>query len=305
MSTILKALDRVETRKEPELERDPLLDDVPLATHARHPETIPASMRGSREQGTRAWVWALVVLAFWAVAWGGLRAYWGWDAPESATIAESQPAPAEPERPAVSSAPNPERPAVSAAPNLREPAIAPDVAPGTPDTVESFALPPLPSAEANAPEPPLPSAEANAPEPPLGEPVAVETPPPTAWTTASEPPREEPAQVAAVPAHQVVPDPARAPVGKPPAVSAPPPPRPAPVETPVVIPPPPDIAVLKTAWHPDATRRSARIEVEGFPESVELREGDAVGTLVVVSIEPSAVVFLHGGEELRRQVGAR
>jgi hypothetical protein len=34
-----------------------------------------------------------------------------------------------------------------------------------------------------------------------------------------------------------------------------------------------------------------------------VREGDAVSTLVVKTIEPSGVLFLHGGEELRRSIG--
>ena len=71
------------------------------------------------------------------------------------------------------------------------------------------------------------------------------------------------------------------------------------------LPPPPELHVLRTTWHPKAERRSAKVEVEGMKEPVELREGDAVGILVVSRIEPSAVVFLHGGTELRRSVGKR
>jgi hypothetical protein len=47
----------------------------------------------------------------------------------------------------------------------------------------------------------------------------------------------------------------------------------------------------------------ARIEVEGSKGTLELHEGDAVGTLVVAEIQPSGVVFLHGGEKLHRKVG--
>jgi len=72
-----------------------------------------------------------------------------------------------------------------------------------------------------------------------------------------------------------------------------------------VIPPPPQVEVLQTVWHPSPGRRSARILVEGREEPVELHEGDAVGTLVVKEIQPSGVVFLHLGEELRRPVGSR
>jgi len=63
------------------------------------------------------------------------------------------------------------------------------------------------------------------------------------------------------------------------------------------------VNVERTVWHPSPERRSARVVVEGFPEPLELKEGDAVGVLVVAEIQPSAVVFLHGGARLRRPVG--
>jgi hypothetical protein len=67
---------------------------------------------------------------------------------------------------------------------------------------------------------------------------------------------------------------------------------------------PPKVTVEKTVWHPTPERRVARIEVEGFKGKLELHEGDAVGTLVVSEIQPSGVVFLHGGEKLHRKVGS-
>lgn len=79
-------------------------------------------------------------------------------------------------------------------------------------------------------------------------------------------------------------------------------PKPAPPKV-AVVPPPPVVHVVGTIWHPRTDRRSARVEVEGFSEPLELREGDAVGVLVVVEIQPSAVIFLHGGIRLRRNVG--
>jgi hypothetical protein len=65
----------------------------------------------------------------------------------------------------------------------------------------------------------------------------------------------------------------------------------------------PDVAVLRTSWHPDASRRSARIRIEANGEVVTLREGDAVGALVVREISPSAVLFQTGEVEIRRRVG--
>lgn len=66
---------------------------------------------------------------------------------------------------------------------------------------------------------------------------------------------------------------------------------------------PPSVHVSRTVWHPNPDRRSALVEIEGFSEPLELREGDAVGVLVVAEIQPSAVIFLHGGNRLRRAVG--
>ena len=65
----------------------------------------------------------------------------------------------------------------------------------------------------------------------------------------------------------------------------------------------PAIRVERTEWHPQADRRVAVIEVAGRPEPLRLREGDAVGPLVVTSIEPSGVVFDHDGVSFRRRVG--
>jgi hypothetical protein len=65
--------------------------------------------------------------------------------------------------------------------------------------------------------------------------------------------------------------------------------------------PVPGVRVEKTSWHPSSDRRTARIAVDGGFE--EIREGDAVGPLVVSRIEPSGVVFDHDGVEIRRRVG--
>lgn len=65
----------------------------------------------------------------------------------------------------------------------------------------------------------------------------------------------------------------------------------------------PDLTVLRTAWHPDANRRSARIRLEASDEILTLREGDAVGGLVIQKISPSTVLFKAGDVEIRRRVG--
>jgi hypothetical protein len=65
----------------------------------------------------------------------------------------------------------------------------------------------------------------------------------------------------------------------------------------------PGVHVQRTSWHPMEERRSAMVEVDGGV--IEVREGDAVGTWVVTTIEPSGVVFLRNGVEVRRRVGER
>ena len=65
----------------------------------------------------------------------------------------------------------------------------------------------------------------------------------------------------------------------------------------------PAINIVRTAWHPQADRRSARIRFEGSDETLTVREGDAVGALVIKKITPSSVLFETGGIEIRRRVG--
>ena len=65
----------------------------------------------------------------------------------------------------------------------------------------------------------------------------------------------------------------------------------------------PDVSVLRTAWHPQPERRSARIQLAKSEDVMTLREGDAVGSLVVKEITPSSVLFAAGDVELRRRVG--
>jgi hypothetical protein len=65
----------------------------------------------------------------------------------------------------------------------------------------------------------------------------------------------------------------------------------------------PGVHVQRTSWHPLEERRSAVVEVDGGV--VEVREGDAVGQWVVTTIEPSGVVLLRNGVEVRRRVGER
>ena len=65
-----------------------------------------------------------------------------------------------------------------------------------------------------------------------------------------------------------------------------------------------DVRVARTIWHPSADRRFAYVEVSGQVGSLRVREGDLVGRLSVQKIEPWGVVFLDDGIEIRHRVGA-
>jgi hypothetical protein len=65
----------------------------------------------------------------------------------------------------------------------------------------------------------------------------------------------------------------------------------------------PPVRVKKTVWHPDADRRHAVISFASNGETIELKEGDAIGPLIVKSIKPGGVLFYHDGIEIRYNVG--
>ena len=65
----------------------------------------------------------------------------------------------------------------------------------------------------------------------------------------------------------------------------------------------PDVTVLRTAWHPSPDRRSAKLRMIKTNEVLTLKEGDAVGGLVIQKISPSAVLFRSGEIEIRLRVG--
>lgn len=142
-----------------------------------------------------------------------------------------------------------------------------------------------------------------APSPGSRAPRAAPTPRASTLPPAPVPEREPPKPVAPTPAPKAAP----APTPKPEPTVAKSPPKPEP--TPAKAPPPtsqaaPSIAVAGTSWHPSPERRTASVALDdGTP--VEVQEGDRVGDLTVSRIEPSSVVFLHEGKELRRRVGER
>jgi len=65
----------------------------------------------------------------------------------------------------------------------------------------------------------------------------------------------------------------------------------------------PAFTVEKTIWHPDADRRVAVVKLVDAEEILRLKEGDAVGPLVVKVINPGSVLFGHDEIEIRYNVG--
>jgi len=65
----------------------------------------------------------------------------------------------------------------------------------------------------------------------------------------------------------------------------------------------PTLSVEKTIWHPDVDRRIAVVRLTGAEESLQLKEGDAVGPLVIKAIKPGSVLFNHDGIEIVYNVG--
>jgi hypothetical protein len=65
----------------------------------------------------------------------------------------------------------------------------------------------------------------------------------------------------------------------------------------------PSLSIEKTIWHPDTDRRIAIVKLADAEEVLRLKEGDAIGPLVVESIKPGSVLFNHDGIEIRYNVG--
>jgi hypothetical protein len=63
------------------------------------------------------------------------------------------------------------------------------------------------------------------------------------------------------------------------------------------------IRVEQTFWHPRSDRRVAVLALPGREQPLRVHEGDAVGALVVSEIEPSGVVFTQQGQRVRRALG--
>ncbi|MGH0029099.1 MAG: hypothetical protein ACQGVC_04880 [Myxococcota bacterium] len=300
MSTILKALRRLEEEKQSGGER-------PLREQVAAPEAEPP-----RRGGSKRLLWLLGVA--WLVVAAGLawtqRERLGF-APEPALDVAAEPAP--PQAP-VARAPSPPRPAPvqRTAPAPVEPAEAglpeeafasrvevverPPAEPRTPIVARAAdppeAAPPAPADPGPEPAPVVEKAAAPKPPPVVEKPApkvaAAAEPKPEPKIAAAAAPKPEP-KIAAAPPPAPAPEPvARAPE------PAPAPPAPAATAGPIV---------EKTLWHPTAARRVAFLEVDG--ERRRVAEGDVVGRYVVSEIQPSGVVFLSDGRPVARKIGEK
>ena len=331
MSTILKALRRVEEDHPGQPQRRSMRGDIvagggkPPAPgtvgkqhapgpggkpHAPGTGGKPPSPRRSKARGPNLPLWSSLgaALLLTALVW------WRLPGAEDADLVEALP-PSGVEQAATPAAapaaqpPTPQPPADpgprhSAGPGTRpsadqlaaatEPAVVPPPAPAVPDVAPAIdpslpaelavRLPPLgETLDAPVPEPPVAVAPPAPPSEPVAPPAPSRSSEPAAPAVRSEPRPPPPPQPAA-------------PVAKPPPVAA----------KRVLAPPPPsapEVQVERTSWHPKPERRVAWVRLEGSAATREIHEGDALGTLVVKEIRPSAVVFLHGTDELQRRVG--
>jgi hypothetical protein len=322
VSTILKALRRVEEEHPGQPQRRPLRGDIVSETgdkpHVAGKDGKPSAPgpggkppaprtggkppvpRRNQPRGPKLWIWSSLAAALLlaVLVWWRLPAAEDTDLVEALPPSGAEQGPTEAAAPAAQPpAPRPPAPPpveIAAATEPAQPVppptpAAPDAAPAIDPNLPTelvVRLPPLgETLDAPPPEPPV----AEAPPAPPSEPVA-----PPAPSRSSKP-----AEVAARSGPQPPPPPqAAVPVAEPPPVAA----------KRAVAPPPPSapaVQVERTSWHPKPERRVAWVRLEGSAAAREVHEGDALGALVVQEIRPSAVVFLHGSEELQRRVGER
>ncbi|MBW2316510.1 MAG: hypothetical protein JRH10_20295 [Deltaproteobacteria bacterium] len=292
MSTILKALRRLENEREveaPDLRDQVLADAPPRDARPRFPLLVGAGAIGA----------VLVVAGFMSFdsRFDSKEAVAPAAVPEATTGPRPSATPTEivlpaprPEFQEPTRATRPVRPRrePSPLPRARQP-LQPAEPPIIADASHRAASTPAPRA-ASRPAPEAPRPVAKAVEAPAPTPARVAASPPTPAPVAAPPPTLEPAP-AATPDPEVVEavEKIAGIMGQPEVATRSPLPR---------------MIVERTLWHPRSERRLAFLKVEGRAGLVELREGDAVGDAVVQQIDPSAVVFLHRGVEIRHRIGA-
>ncbi|HEY5656961.1 MAG TPA: hypothetical protein VIY27_04155 [Myxococcota bacterium] len=264
MSTILKALRRLEEEKTAPVGRRPLREEV---AHVAEP---PRPRRG-------AWALAAVALVGGVAVGVALLKFW-----------PQPPVPQQPE-PQVARAPAPALPRPAPVQREAEPQGLSDAALTSP--VEVVARPkakPLIADEpgsapaARAPRPAARARPGTRPSP------AVASPPPRAASARAPEAQRSAPQFSEIPDATAVW--AESEAEAPPAVASAPSPE-------------PGIRVEQTFWHPTRERRVAVLTLPGREQPLRVKEGDAVGGLVVSEIEPSGVVFAHEGGQVRHALG--
>jgi len=308
VSTILKALQRLEDEKNSNVERS--LDEQIVA---RRPPS------DSNRRGLR--LVAVAIGGFAAVA----AAFFFWTAresPDAEVTKESRPPEAAPVAAQEVAAEKPRR-----RPSARTPPAAPAQQPSSAAKIASVveiiehldAQPVDADAPAAAPKRAAPAARAGAERParrtsarepdsqvaraaerprPARKEIANAEPPVTQILENSVPAKTAPAPPAPVEIAAVAPKsvPTAAPAS-----------LPAPIQEPekkvVQRAKLPTLSVEKTIWHPDADRRVAIVKLIDAEEILRLKEGDAVGPLVIEVIKPGSVLFNHDGIEIRYNVG--
>jgi hypothetical protein len=315
VSTILKALQRLEDEKSARVERS-LGEQV--VSHHLAPDREP-SRRGLKLGIAAVGGLALVAAGFWLWPLAGDSD--AVVAPEAAPVAAAPapaPAPAKPaaaEEPRRSAAARKQPVArVRAEPTEAEAAAIVEVVkrldeePADPAVAAAVRRRDEPAAEparserrpgsrkparrvAGPVEEPKPAAVRIAEAEP--DPIQNAQPAATAESAEAEPAAPAPVEIAAV-----APEPVPAP-------------QPAPIPQPVREPEKrviqraklPALSIEKTIWHPNTDRRIAIVKLDDAEEVMRLKEGDAIGPLVVESIQPGSVVFSHDGVEISYNVG--
>ena len=310
MSTILKALQRLEDEKSADAERS--LDEQVVA---RRPP--PAPERRGLKIGA-------VVIGGLAVAAVAFLFWLTREEPDAEVAMESPPPAAAPEAAGTTkvAAEKPRRrPSARPAPAAREQRDSSEVeVSSVVEVVKLLDSPPVDSAApAAAPDPTIPAAKTGNKRPARRR--SARKSEPQAARGAAEP-KPAPKQVANA-------KPPVTEVSEKPAPAKPAPAPPAPVEVAVVaakpaptavsasIPAPirepeqkvvqraklPELSIEKTIWHPDADRRVAIVKLIDAEEVLHLKEGDAIGPLVVKVIKPGSILFSHDGIEVVYNVG--
>ncbi len=269
MSTILKALRRLEEDRRREDERslrDRILSNEPAGVERSGGGNFPAAAVGG--VGALALIVAGAV-TWWVLAGGGSQDSAGGFVEETAPV-------------------------------FREDPVAKPV-----EVASSIGLPAV-----SAPPPTARSAPPEAVSPPVPVPVS----PPAVEVAASSPGIAEDIRLITRPSKPgtAPPDPpvARATA---PVLSRPQSPEPTPAvqarrsEAPAIQtierPPMPEFVITRTVWHPEAGRRVAMIRRSGQDAAQAFSEGENLGVLEIVEIQPAGVLFRRDGVEIKRRVG--